>query len=152
MSGFLSEINEKRKETLHEVDWCKSYIWSIEGALTMLRQTVQLPDKDMSPSLKTNLKNVIVQLEECQYHCTMLVAGNLKGTVVNIRTSPCICFARTLRIWFHIGVIIPDKDVWSVYLVTTICWYISHLQFYSSYSTWRINADHRGAVEIKCTN
>ena len=81
MSGYLTEINEKWKEQWHEADWHKSYIWSIEGALTMLWQMVQSPDQDLSPSLKTNLENVIVQLEECQYHCTMLVASDLKGTV-----------------------------------------------------------------------
>ena len=81
ISGFLSKINEERKESWHEVDWCKSHIWSIEGALAMLQQTVQSPDKDMLPSLKTNLENVIVQLEECQCHRTMPVAGDLKGMV-----------------------------------------------------------------------
>ena len=81
MSGYLTKINEKRKEQWHEADWCKSYIWSIEGTLTVLWQTVQSPDQDLSPSLKTNLENVIVQLEECQYCCTMPVASDLKGTV-----------------------------------------------------------------------
>ena len=42
---------------------------------------VQSPDQDLSPGLKTNLENMIVQLEECQYRRTMPVAGNLKGTV-----------------------------------------------------------------------
>ena len=37
MSIFLHDINEKRQETWNEVDWCKSYIWSVEGALAMLR-------------------------------------------------------------------------------------------------------------------
>ena len=67
MSGYLAKINEKWKERWHEADWCKSYIWSIEGALAVLQQTVKSPDKDMSPSLKTNLENAIVQLKECQY-------------------------------------------------------------------------------------
>ena len=81
MSGYLTKINEKQKEQWHEADWCKSYIWSVEGTLAVLWQTVQYPDKDLSPSLKTNLKNVIVQLEECQYRRTMPVASDLKGTV-----------------------------------------------------------------------
>ena len=81
MSGYLTEINEKWKEQWHEADWCKSYIWSVEGTLAVLWQTVQYPDKDLSPGLKMNLENVIVQLEECQYHHTMLVAGDLKGMV-----------------------------------------------------------------------
>ena len=42
---------------------------------------VQSPDQALSPSLKMNLENAIVQLEECQYHRTMPVAGDLKGTV-----------------------------------------------------------------------
>ena len=81
MLGYLTEINEKQKEWWHEEDWYKSYIWSVKGALTMLQQTVQPPNQDLTPSLKTNLKNTIVQLEECQYFHTMPVAGNLKGTV-----------------------------------------------------------------------
>ena len=81
MLGYLTEINEKRKKWWHEADWCKSYIWSIKGALTMPRQMVQSPDQDLSPGLKTNLENVIVQLKECQYHHTMLVASDLKGMV-----------------------------------------------------------------------
>ena len=81
MLGYLTEINEKWKEWWHEADWCKSYIWSIEGALTMLWQTVQSPNQDLSPGLKTNLENMIVQLEECQYCRTMPVASDLKGTV-----------------------------------------------------------------------
>ena len=47
----------------------------------MLWQTIQSPNSDMSPSLKTNLENTIIMLEECQYCHTMLVAGNLKGMV-----------------------------------------------------------------------
>ena len=62
MSGYLTKINEKQKEWWHEADWCKSYIWSVEGTLAVLWQTIQSPDKDLSPGLKTNLKNVIVQL------------------------------------------------------------------------------------------
>ena len=81
MSRYLTEINEKQKERWHEGDWRKSYIWSIEGALTVLWQTVQSPDQDLSPGLKMNLENVILQLKECQYHHTMPVASNLKGTV-----------------------------------------------------------------------
>ena len=81
MSGFLSEINEKRNERWQEVDWCKSYIWSVDGALVVLLQTIKTPDKDMSPSLKTNLESAIAQLEECKYRYTMPVAGNLKGMV-----------------------------------------------------------------------
>ena len=81
MSGYLTEINEKRKEQWHEADWRKSYIWSIEGALTMLWQMVQSPDQDLSPGLKTNMENAIMQLKECQYHHTMPVAGDLKGMV-----------------------------------------------------------------------
>ena len=88
MSGYLTEINEKWKERWHEADWHKSYIWSIEGALTMLWQMVQSPDQDLSSSLKMNLENVIVQLEECQYRCTMLVASDLKGMVDPPRISP----------------------------------------------------------------
>ena len=81
MSGCLTEINEKWKERWHEADWRKSYIWSVEGALMVLWQMVQSPDQALSPSLKTNLENAIVQLEECQYRCTMPVAGDLKKTV-----------------------------------------------------------------------
>ena len=81
MSGYLAEINEKWKEQWHEVDWHKSYTWSVKGTLTVLQQTVQSPDKDLSPSLKTNLENAIIQLKECQYHHTMPVASDLKGTV-----------------------------------------------------------------------
>ena len=62
MSGYLTEINEKWKERWHEADWRKSYIWSVESALTILRQAVQSPNQDLSPSLKTNLENAIVQL------------------------------------------------------------------------------------------
>ena len=47
----------------------------------MLWQTVQSTDQDLSPGLKTNLENMIVQLKECQYHHTMPVASELKGTV-----------------------------------------------------------------------
>ena len=79
--GYLTEINEKQKEWWHEADWHKSYIWSVKGALTMLWQMVQSPNQDLSPSLKTNLKNAIVWLEECQYCHTMPVAGDLKGMV-----------------------------------------------------------------------
>ena len=63
---------------------------------------------------------------------------HLSSTSADIRISPCMSFARTLRIWFHIGAIIPDKDVWLVYLVTTICWHVSCLQFYGSCSRWQI--------------
>ena len=42
---------------------------------------VQSPDQALPPGLKTNLENAIMQLEECQYCCTMPVAGNLKGMV-----------------------------------------------------------------------
>ena len=66
MSGYLHEINEKQKDWWHKADWCKSYTWFIEGALTMLWRTVQSPNPDMASSLKTNLENVIMQLEECQ--------------------------------------------------------------------------------------
>ena len=81
MSGYLTEINKKQKEQWHEADWYKSYIWSIEVALTVLWQMVQSSDQDLSPGLKTNLENTIVQLKECQYRHTMPVAGDLKGTV-----------------------------------------------------------------------
>ena len=40
MSGYLTEINKEWKERWHKADCCKSYIWSIKGALTILRQTV----------------------------------------------------------------------------------------------------------------
>ena len=81
MSGFLHDINKKRQETWNEADWHKSYIWSVEGALAMLRQTVKKPDKDVSPILLANLQSVITQLEECQYCHMMPVAGDLKGMV-----------------------------------------------------------------------
>ena len=81
MSGYLTEINEKQKERRHEADWHKSYIWCVKGALTVLWQTGQSPEQALSPGLKTNLENVIMQLEECQYHHTMPVAGDLKGMV-----------------------------------------------------------------------
>ena len=42
---------------------------------------VQSPEQALSPDLKTNLENTIVQLEECQYRCTMPVASDLKGMV-----------------------------------------------------------------------
>ena len=80
MLGYLTEINEKQ-EQWHEADWCKSYIWSIEGALMVLWQTVQSPEQALSPGMKTNLENVIVQLKDCQYHHTMPVADDLKGMV-----------------------------------------------------------------------
>ena len=47
----------------------------------VLWQTDQSPDQALSTSLKTNLENSIMQLEECQYRHTMPVAGDLKGTV-----------------------------------------------------------------------
>ena len=79
MSGYLTKINEKQKDWWHKADWCKSYIWLVEGTLTMLQQTVQSPDQDLSPGLKTNLENMIVWLQECQYHHTMPVAGKPEG-------------------------------------------------------------------------
>ena len=81
MSGYLTEIHEKRKEQWHKADWHKSYIWSIEGAVMVLWQMVQSPEQALSPSLKTNLENAIMQLKECQYRHTMPVAGDLKGMV-----------------------------------------------------------------------
>ena len=81
MSDYLNDINEKRQERWGEADWHKSYIWSIKGALAMLQQTVKKPDKDASAVLLANLQHVITQLEECQYHHTMLVASDLKGMV-----------------------------------------------------------------------
>ena len=81
MSGFLNDINEKKQETWNKADWCKSYIWSIKGALAVLWQTIKKPDKDVLPVLLANLQNAITQLEECQYHRTMPVAGDLKGMV-----------------------------------------------------------------------
>ena len=80
MSDFLHDINMKRQETWNEADWHKSYIWSNEGALAILWQTVKKPDKDMSPVLLANLESAIT-LEECQYCHMMPVASDLKGTV-----------------------------------------------------------------------
>ena len=81
MSGFLHGINVKRQETWNEADWHKFYIWSAEGTLAMLQQTIKKPDKDMLPILLANLQSAITQLEECQHHHMMAVAGDLKGTV-----------------------------------------------------------------------
>ena len=81
MSDHLHNINEKMQDKWGEGDWHKSYIWSIEGVLAMLRQTIKKPDKDVLPVLLANLQNVIAQLEDYQYHRTMPVASDLKGTV-----------------------------------------------------------------------
>ena len=123
MLGYLTEINEKQKERWHEADWCKSYIWSIEGTLTMLQQTVQSPNQDLSPSLKMNLENAIVQLEECQYHRTMPVAGDLKGMVdppfikyvtrvfVDNKGNPLNALTRDTGSWIMLGLLqLHTKD------------------------------------------
>ena len=81
MSRYLHCINVKRQETWNKADWCKSYIWSVKGALAVLRLTIKKPDKDVSPILLANLQNAITQLEECQYYCMMAVASDLKGMV-----------------------------------------------------------------------